>query len=197
MPAVSRAIEEATGKKPYDGMDPATSVAKGAAIHAAILEAKFRPGGTMSEALRKMLAGVQQENVNSHALGIVISQRGEKINHVMIPKNTRIPVEKRQTFRTNVANQERVRVQVVEGDAPDPDACSLLGNCRITDLPADLPQGSPVEVCYAFSEDGRIHISAKEVTSGKVASIRIERQGTLSEGEVDALAKLATDYTVQ
>ena len=197
MPAVSKAIEAATGKKPYDGMDPATSVAKGAAIHAAILEAKYRPESSSSDALQKMLAGVQQENVNSHALGIVISQQGEKINYVMIPKNTKIPVEKRQTFRTNMENQPRVRVRVVEGDAPDPDACSLLGDCRITELPPNLPKGSPVEVCYAFTEDGRIHITAREVTSGKEAKIDIERRGSLSESDVDAMKKLANDYTIQ
>ena len=197
MPAVSRAIEAATGKKPYDGMDPHTSVAKGAAIHAAILEARYRPESGISDKAKKMLSGVRQENVNSHGLGIVISRKGEKVNHVMIPKNTRIPVEKRQTFKTNVENQERVRVQVLEGDAPEPDACSLLGNCRITELPQQLPKGSPVEVCYAFTEDGRIHISAKELTGGKEAHIEIERQGSLSDVELESLTKLATDYNVQ
>ena len=112
----------------------------------------------MAERVRKMLGAVKQENVNSHGLGIVVKDpnSGKKINHVMIPRNTRLPVEVRQTFQTVSESQHRVTVQVMEGDAPEPEACSLLGKCRIADLPPGLPKGSPVEVSYAFNTSGRI-----------------------------------------
>jgi len=58
----------------------------------------------------------------------------------MIPRNSRIPIEVRRIFKTTKDNQERITVQVLEGDAPDPFACSLLGKCRITDLPPGLPR---------------------------------------------------------
>ncbi len=73
MPAVRRMIKDVTGREPYTGISPYTAVAQGAAIHAAILEAQHRPGGTeMADKIRKMLASIQQENVNSHGLGIVV-----------------------------------------------------------------------------------------------------------------------------
>jgi molecular chaperone DnaK len=153
----------------------------------------------MGETVRKMLGSVKQENVNSHGLGIVIKQpgTGKLINHVMIPKNTRLPVSTSQIFQTVQLSQRRVNVQVMEGDAPDPEACSLLGNCRIFDLPESLPKGSPVEVTYAFDTAGRINVTARDKTGGKEASIDIQRQGTLTEDQVDVFSKLAAEYKVE
>ncbi|MBC7352393.1 MAG: Hsp70 family protein, partial [Thermogutta sp.] len=98
--------------------------------------------------------------------------------------------------KTTKDNQERITVQVLEGDAPDPFACSLLGKCRITDLPPNLPKGSPVEVTYAFSAQGRVIVTARDKTSGREARIEIERRGVLAEEEVDALKRLADEYKV-
>ena len=90
-----------------------------------------------------------------------------------------------------------ISVQVIEGDAPDPRACSLLGKCRITDLSSDLPKGSPVEVTYAFDESGRITVRAKDKTSGREAAIEIERRGGLNDKQIDAYTRLATEYVVE
>ncbi|HBO42647.1 MAG TPA: heat-shock protein Hsp70, partial [Planctomycetaceae bacterium] len=87
-------------------------------------------------------------------------------------------------------------VQVIEGDAPDPRACSLLGKCRITKLPADLPKGSPIEVTYSFNASGRIAVRASDPTGGRVAGIEIDRRGGLNEKEIDAFRVLAEQYQV-
>ncbi len=199
MPQVPRMLKQVTGIEPYAGLSPHTAVAQGAAIHAAILEAKHR--GEKSELagkIRKMLGSIKQENVNSHGLGIVAAnpKSGKEINHVMIERNTKLPVEISQTFKTRSQAQRRVSVQVIEGDAPDPAACSLLGKCRITGLPDDLPKGSAIEVTYAFDEAGRITVKACETTGGKEAKIEIERRGGLDEGQIDSFTKLASDYKV-
>ncbi|MBN1908348.1 MAG: Hsp70 family protein [Pirellulales bacterium] len=200
MPQVPEMLHRVTGVEPYAGLSPYTSVAQGAAIHAAILEAKYR-GQTseLAEKLRKMLESVKQENVNSHGLGVIATnpKTGREINHVMIKRNTSLPFERTQTFRTRKAGQKRISVQVLEGDAPDPKACSLLGKCRIVDLPDDLPQGSLVDVTYAFDTAGRISVRAKEKTGGKEASIAIERRGGLDEQDIDTLTKLASEYKVE
>lgn len=202
MPQVPQMLQELTGIHPYTSskLNPHTAVARGAAIHAAILEAKFRNGDDgLTERVRKMLETVHEEDVNSHGLGIVAMDRRSKkaINHIMIPRNTTLPFQITQTFQTNKENQERISVQVLEGDAPDPVACSLLGKCKITELPPNLPKGAPVEVTYAFDKMGRISVSAREKTTGKAAVIEIERRGTLNDAQVDAFTQLASEYVVQ
>jgi molecular chaperone DnaK len=200
MPQVPRMLERLLGRKPYSELSPHTAVAQGAAIHAAILEAKHRgERSELAERVRKMLAAVKQENVNSHGLGVLVSdpKTGKDLNHVMIPRNTRLPVTIRRTFQTKRDGQRRVSVQVIEGDAPDPRACSLLGKCRITDLPPDLPKGSAVEVTYAFDASGRIAVEASDRTAGRQAAIAIERRGGLSERQVDAYTRLAGEYKVE
>jgi len=200
MPRVSTLLEQATGVKPYKGISPHTSVAQGAAIHAAILEAKFRgEKSEMADIIRRRLKSVRQDDVNSHGLGVVAvnPRTGKPLNHIMIPRNTPLPAEKKQTFHTIQENQQRVSVKVVEGDAPDPAACSLIGKCRVTDLPSELKKGSPIEVTYAFDANGRVTVRAKDLTGGREAKIEIERGGGLNEAQIDAYSKLAHDYKVE
>ncbi len=200
MPQVPRMLKEVTGIEPYTGLSPHTAVAQGAAIHAAILEAKHRgEESELADKIRKMLSSVKQENVNSHGLGIVAGnpKSGKDINHVMIKRNTQLPVEISQTFKTRNEAQKRVSVQVIEGDAPDPGACSFLGKCRVEGLPENLPKGSPIEVTYAFDDAGRITVTARETSGGQEATINIERRGGLDEGQIDAYTKLANEYRVE
>jgi molecular chaperone DnaK len=199
MPKVSKALKQLTGVEPFRELSPHTAVAQGAAIHAAILEAKFRgDSAELSERIRKRLAAVKQDNVNSHGLGVAAKnpKTGKTTNHVMIKRNTRLPAEASQTFATVEPNQQRVSIKVLEGDAPDPAACSLVGMCRITDLPPNLPKGSPIEVKYSFDAAGRIRVQARDKTGGTVATIEIERRGGLDEKQVDALSSLASKYKV-
>ncbi|MGE0606693.1 MAG: Hsp70 family protein [Pirellulales bacterium] len=200
MPRVPKMLEEITGKKPYTDISPHTSVAQGAAIHAAILEAKYRgEGSELAEKVRKHLGVIQQENVNSHGLGVIAKnpKTGKNINHVMIHRNSKLPVEIKQTFKTINENQARVNISVTEGDAPEPAAVTLIGNCRIVGLPPDLPKGSPIEVTYAFDGAGRIKVTARDKTGGNEARIEIERKGGLDDAQIDSLARLAEGYKVE
>jgi len=199
MPKVGEMLKQLTGKEPFTGLSPHTAVAQGAAIHAAILEAKFRgESSELAERIRKLLRNVKQEDVNSHGLGVAARnpKTGKTVNHVMIPRNSKLPIEVKRTFVTSEPNQQRVNVKVIEGDAPDPAACSLLGNCRITGLPKDLPKGSPIEVTYAFDISGRVSVKARETTGGKEAAIEIERKGGLDSQQLTNFTSLADSYRV-
>ena len=103
----------------------------------------------------------------------------------------------KQVFNTIEAGQTRATVKVLEGDAPDPAACSLIGNCSITELPANLPKGSPVEVTYAFSTDGRVQVKARDKTGGREAAIEIQRRGGLDEKQIGGYMALASQYLVE
>lgn len=201
MPQVPNMLKKLTGIEPYvsSSLDPHTAVARGAAIHAAILEAKYNPQGKLAGRVKKLLENIRQEDINSHGLGVVATDlsKNETVNHIMIPRNTTLPYAVSRTFQTNRPNQERITIQVLEGDAPDPSACSLLGKCRITDLPPNLPQGTPVEVTYSFDKSGRISVTAREKSNNTEASIEIERRGTLTDSQVDELSKLASEYSIE
>jgi molecular chaperone DnaK len=196
MPQASRMLAKLCGQAPYQGLSPYTAVAQGAALHAAILAARQRGAG---DPVGAALAGVRQENVNSHGLGVLAAdpRLGQEINQVLIPRNSRLPAEVRRVFHTQRAGQTRVSVQVIEGDAPDPRACALLGKCRIVGLPAGLPQGAPIEVCCALDEAGRVRVSARDCTTGRAAAIVLDRRSGLSPAALDAYTHLAAQYEVQ
>jgi len=202
MPVVETMLREVTGKVPSrDVVKPEEAVAQGAAIHAAILEARATNATSrLGQAVLNRLRSVTATDVNSHSLGVKISDpndRKRKINHIMIPKNTAIPFEVSQKFVTNAPNQQRIHINVLEGDAIDPDACTTIGDFRILSLPPNLPAGSPVEVTYRYDKNGRIHASARELTSNQEAKAEIVRDSGLTDENVDMFEALAAEYAVE
>ena len=201
MPAVWKMLERVSGRAPSRTVSPEEAVAQGAAIHAAILEARATDGTSkLGQMVRKRLQSVQASDVNSHSLGIEISDpnnRTRKINHVMIPRNTAIPYSISQRFVTNVPNQQRVHVKLLQGEASDVNACTLIGDFRVNNLPPNLPAGSPVEITYQYESTGRIVAKARELTGGVESQAEIVRDSGLSDSNVDAFEVLARDYNVE
>lgn len=201
MPAVFDMLKQVGGRIPSRELNPDEAVAQGAAIHAAILEAKETGGeGRMAQAVIKRLRAVTASDVNSHSLGVAISDPGDrtrKINHIMIPRNTAIPYSISQRFKTNVPNQQRISVRLLQGEVSDITACTMIGNFCITDLPANLPAGSPVELTYSYDSSGRIVAAARELTSNKTAQTEIVRDSGLSNDGLDSFEQLARDYHVE
>jgi molecular chaperone DnaK len=201
MPAVEKMLTTVCGRTPSRELKPEEAVAQGAAIHAAILEARENRGSSkLGQAVINRLRSVQMSDINSHSLGVKVSDpanKAKKINHIMIPKNSAVPCSFSQRFATNTANQKTIHVYILEGDAQDPDACSQIGDFRILDLPPNLPAGSPVEVTYSYDANGRIHATAKELTGNKVANTEIVRDMGLTEQNVDAFESLAASYQVE
>jgi molecular chaperone DnaK len=201
MPVVETMLREVTGKEPSREVAPEEAVAQGAAIHAAILEARIKGGGSrIAQAVLTRLRSVTATDVNSHSLGVKITDpnnRSRKINHIMIPKNTAIPFEVSQKFVTNQPNQQRIHICILEGDATDPDACTTIGDFRIIGLPPNLPAGSPVEVTYQYDKNGRIHAHARELTSNQEAKAEIVRDSGLTDEGVDSFEALAGQYSVE
>ena len=202
MPVVEQMLREICQREPSRALAPERAVAEGAAIHAAILQARngVNTGGIV-DVVQKRLNSVKTTDVNSHSLGIKISDpkdRTRKINHIMIPKNSPIPHNVKQRFGTNTDGQQRIHVEILEGDAIDPAACELIGDFRITNLPQALPKGSPIEITYSYDSSGRISATAKELTGNNQASAEIVRDSGLNEGQItDALATLQNEYDVE
>ncbi|HVW02511.1 MAG TPA: Hsp70 family protein [Planctomycetaceae bacterium] len=202
MPVVEQMLVEVCKRKPSRELKPEEAVAQGAAIHAAILESNAAGAeGRMAQAVMKRLRSVTATDVNSHSLGVEVrdpQDRTRKRNHIMIPRNTAIPYTVNQRFVTTVPNQQRIHVHLLEGEAGDPDACTRIGDFRIMDLPPNLPVGSPIELTYQYDSNGRIHASARELTSNREASTEIVRDSGMNEVNVDdALVSLSREYQVE
>jgi molecular chaperone DnaK len=186
MPMTGRMIAEISGKTPDSSLAVSEVVARGAAIHAGIVAARMREeaGETLGTATPGLLGGIVEINVNSHSFGIEIRKDKVRLNDILIPKNTQLPTEATRVYRTVVENQPRVRVKVLQGDAPQADACISVGECWIEGLPPHLPKNAPIEVRCAVAANGLIEVAAIDQTSGKSAKTQIHRSSGLSDEEI-------------
>jgi molecular chaperone DnaK len=96
-----------------------------------------------------------------------------------------------------VANQQRVRVKVLQGEAQQADACISIGECWIEDLPPNLPKRSPVQVRCGCGSNGLIDVMALDMTSGKMARAEIHRSSGLSEEEMAREAEWVRGLRIQ
>jgi molecular chaperone DnaK len=171
MPMVQQMLRELSGIEPDRSINPDEAVARGAAIYANYLQASAGKG-----------AAFDVSNVNAHSLGVEVYEpvTGRRRNRVLIPRNTRLPASRTEEFVTKKANQHSVVVQVLEGESLDPDECSMIGRTVIHNLPANLPQGSPVSVTYEYGTNGRLSVRAKMVWTDQEVRLELERAASLS-----------------
>ena len=179
-------IADVTGKQADRTLEEDLAVAKGAALYAASLQVVQSPGGgPFQEAAVGRLGALRHQSVNAHSLGVAARNRASGLmeNVTVIPKNTGLPYEKSRTFGLGAANARAVRVKALEGEAPLPEACIEIGVCLITGLPPNLPKGSPVDVTFSYSDEGRIQVHALARAANLSASVEIIRpEGLSSEG---------------
>lgn len=182
MPMVAEMLSRVTGKRPESSVSPDEAVAHGAALYAGTL---VRGGGAAPPC--------RLINVNSHSLGVVgidVATR-QRVNKILIPKNSPLPCRVVRTFATDRDDQRNVKVPVVEGESEDPTACIFLGECTVRDLPPALPQGTPVQVEFSYAANGRIAVSARVPQARQSAHVEIDRQQRRNLGDLDGwLARL-------
>ncbi len=138
------------------------------------------PGAPATTAPRPRPQVVQ--NVNARPLGVLVYSQGRPKTSVMIASNTPLPAVHKSRFFTIKDNQTAVKVVVLEGDSPDPQACARIGECVIQGLPP-RPKGQEVEIAYCYDHDGRIHIVAQDLASGVMAQTMLVRLSASSAGE--------------
>ncbi|MBM79362.1 MAG: heat-shock protein Hsp70 [Planctomycetaceae bacterium] len=199
MPAVSKRLQDLCGITPSRELLPQLAVAQGAAIHAAILQAKATgDAGDVGKAVIKRLESVTATDVNSHSLGVEITDPTlGKRNHIMIPRNSKLPVGVKQRFVTNLENPQSICIRLLEGEAEDVAACTFIGDFRLDKLPESLPVGSPIEVQYSYDVRGHIHVSMTELTTNKSASVEIAWRDILDEQSLDSFQQLVAGYAVE
>jgi molecular chaperone DnaK len=177
MPMVQRMLEAESGLKVDRSLSPDEAVAHGAAVYAGIL---LRRGEAYEN-------GVSVRNVNSHHLGVmgIDMKTGDSRRHVMIARNTRLPAAKASKFTTSKDGQRSVAVSVVEGGTDSGEGSTEIGKCVVTDLPPELPRGTPVLVIFQYKSDGRLSVRAEVPDVQSQAHMVIDRTSGLTESEVE------------
>lgn len=172
MPAVQAMVISIFGKEGHKGVNPDEVVAVGAAIQ----------GGVLSGEVKDVLL----LDVNPLTLGI------ETMGGVMTPlveRNTTIPTQKKQIFSTAADNQPAVTIRVLQGERKMANDNKEIGRFDLTDIPPS-PRGMPqIEVAFDLDADGILHVSAKDLSSGKEQKIRIEAQSGLHEEDIKRMLK--------
>ena len=190
---IRESLKKLSGRTLNSSLSPDQSIAHGAAYYAGMLLSNDQYARTVfNSTASTRLAKVQQQSVNARALGILVrDESGNRIPHYLIPANTPLPTAKTHVFGTVVDHQTRVHVRIVESGAGADRPPTVLGDCQITDLPADLPEGTEIEVSISYDHQARVHVSARDPVSGRRAEAEIIRQENVSaqlQEQPDAVA---------
>ncbi len=174
IPAVQAIVKEIFQKEPHRGVNPDEVVAMGAAIQGGIL------GGDVKDVL---LLDVTPLSLGIETLGGISTK--------LIERNTTIPTRKSQIFSTAADNQTAVSIHVLQGEREMASQNRTLGNFDLIGIPA-APRGVPqIEVAFDIDANGIVHVSAKDLGTGKEQKIRIESSSGLSEADIDKMVKEA------
>ncbi len=177
MPAVERKVKEIFGREPHKGVNPDEVVAIGAAIQGAVMT------GDVKDVL---LLDVIPLTLGIETLGGVLTP--------LVERNTTIPTQKKQTFSTAADNQPAVTIVVLQGERKMAKDNKEIGRFDLSDIPP-APRGTPqIEVAFDIDADGILHVSAKDLQTGKQQKIRIEAKSGLTESEIKRMLKDAEDH---
>ena len=174
IPAVQEWVENFFGKKPNKGINPDEVVAAGAAIQGGVL---------MGDVKDVLLLDVTPLSLGIETAGGVFTK--------MIEKNTTIPVKKSQVYSTYADNQTAVTINVLQGERARAADNHSLGNFNLEGIPA-APRGVPqIEVTFDIDANGIVHVSAKDLGTGKENNVTISGSSNLSKADIERMTKEA------
>ncbi len=180
MPAVQKFVEDFAGKKIERGIDPMECVAMGAAIQASIIK------GDMKDVL---LLDVTPLSLGIETMG--------GINTNLIERNTTIPTKKSQIFSTAADNQTAVTIRVLQGERKMANDNTELGRFDLVGIPVASRGVPQIEVAFDIDANGIVHVSAKDLGTGKQQSIRITAPKKLSKEEIEKMVKEAEKFAAE
>jgi molecular chaperone DnaK len=172
IPRVQKLVQDLFGKEPHKGVNPDEVVAVGAAIQAGVL------GGEVHDLL---LLDVTPLSLGVETLG--------SVTDTVIPRNTTIPTRKSKVYSTADDNQTQVEIHVLQGERPMAHDNRTLGRFHLIGIPA-APRGIPqIEVTFDIDANGILHVSAKDLGTGKEQKIQITASSGLNEDEIQKMVR--------
>ncbi len=180
MPAIQKVVKDFFGKEPHKGVNPDEVVAIGAAIQGGVL------GGEVKDVL---LLDVTPLSLGIETLGGVFTK--------LIERNTTIPTRKAETFSTAADNQTSVEVHVLQGEREMARDNRTLGKFHLVGIPS-APRGMPqIEVAFDIDANGIVHVSAKDLGTGKEQRITISASSGLNDSEIDRMVQEAESHRTE
>jgi len=182
MPMVKDLLSQLSGRTLNTSLSPDQSIAHGAALYAGMLQSDRKQTQSIYDRpVTERLQRVKQRSVSARALGILVRDEltGQRVPHYLIAANSALPTSVTSVFGTVVRNQRKVRVRIVESGAGSDRPPVVLGDCTVAGLPADLPEGSEIEVTLSYDHQARVHVTAREPLSGAIAEVEILRADNL------------------
>ncbi|WP_313972247.1 molecular chaperone DnaK [uncultured Selenomonas sp.] len=180
IPAVQEAIKGYFGKEPDRSVNPDECVSIGAAIQAGII---------VGEVKDMLLLDVTPLSLGIETLGGVSTK--------LIERNTTIPVRKSQIFSTAADNQPSVDIHVLQGEREMAAGNKTLGRFELSDIPP-APRGVPrIEVAFDIDANGIVHVSAKDLGTGKEQKITIQSDSGMSKDDIDRMVKEAQAHEAE
>jgi molecular chaperone DnaK len=174
VPAVRDILTDFFGKEPDSSVNPDEAVALGAALIAAQKLMNIKPEDVPAPVAEK-IGGIQITDVTSHSVGIeaFVPGSNQRINSILIPRNSPIPAESSREFVTTMQGQTGIKVVIYQGEFPDPALCNPVGEFILTGLPANRPPGCKVRVSIACDSSGVINVTALDIESGQKTATEV------------------------
>jgi len=180
MPRIQDMVKEIFGREPHKGVNPDEVVAIGAAIQGAVLTGEVKD---------LLLLDVTPLSLGLETKGGVMT--------VLVPRNTTIPTEKKETFTTAEDNQTAVTIKVYQGERPMAGDNRLLGEFNLEGIPPARMGVPQIEVAFNLDANGILSVKARDKASGKEQTIRIEASGGLSKDEIEKMQRDAESHAAE
>ena len=182
IPAVQEAIKKYLNKEPHRGINPDECVSVGAAIQGGVLSGDYDEKGVVLVDVTPLSLGIE-------TLGGVCTK--------IIERNTAIPTSKSQVFSPAADNQPAVDIHVLQGEREMAAGNKTLGRFSLTDIPP-APRGIPkIEVTFDIDSNGIVHVSAKDLGTGKQQNITIQSDSGMSKEDIDRMVKEAEAHAAE
>lgn len=183
IPYIVNRIEQFIGKEPSREINPAESVAMGAALYA--------------DAIKNNSTNTQFKDVCSHSIGVVVINRetGEEENKPLIPRNSQIPAEFKQRFRTVVNGQRKIELQLTEGEYKELTDITIIGTQSIR-LPENVRKNELIEITIFLDNSQLIHVRMEMPEHDFVEECHLTRDDNMSEEELEKITGILLDMDV-